>query len=76
MEITRTYDIICTLQEYSVGVGDSLTLAPCRIQPSLSLSLVVEVQTATDLDPSNQEIFKLLSCGWTRLELFDQHNQV
>ncbi|XP_062280827.1 coiled-coil domain-containing protein 17 [Scomber scombrus] len=47
-----------------------------RIQPSLSLSLVVEVQTATDLDLSNQEIFKLLSCGWTRLELFDQHNQV
>ncbi|XP_053178991.1 coiled-coil domain-containing protein 17 [Scomber japonicus] len=47
-----------------------------RIQPSLSLSLVVEVQTATDLDPSNQEIFKLLSCGWTQLELFDQHNQL
>ncbi|KAM7388170.1 hypothetical protein PAMP_024368 [Pampus punctatissimus] len=46
------------------------------IQPSPSLSLVVEVQTATDLDVYNQEVFKLQPCGWTRLELFDQHNQL
>ncbi|XP_044217684.1 coiled-coil domain-containing protein 17 [Thunnus albacares] len=47
-----------------------------RIQPSRSLSLVVEVQTARDLDVYNQDVFKLLPCGWTRLELFDQHNQL
>ncbi|XP_067454264.1 coiled-coil domain-containing protein 17 [Thunnus thynnus] len=47
-----------------------------RIQPSRSLSLVVEIQTARDLDVYNQDVFKLLPCGWTRLELFDQHNQL
>ncbi|XP_042272925.1 coiled-coil domain-containing protein 17 [Thunnus maccoyii] len=47
-----------------------------RIQPSRSLFLVVEVQTARDLDVYNQDVFKLLPCGWTRLELFDQHNQL
>ncbi|XP_071342546.1 coiled-coil domain-containing protein 17-like [Trachinotus anak] len=47
-----------------------------RIQPSPSLCLVVEVQDATDLDVYNQEVFKLASRGWTRLELFDQHNQL
>ncbi|KAM7409808.1 hypothetical protein PAMA_001349 [Pampus argenteus] len=46
------------------------------IQPSPSLSLVVEVQTAADPDVCNQEVFRLLPCGWTRLELFDQHNQL
>lgn len=48
----------------------------CRTQPSPSLSLVVEVQAARDLDVHNQEVFKLMSCGWTRMELFDQYNQV
>ncbi|KAK2835200.1 hypothetical protein Q5P01_015684 [Channa striata] len=47
-----------------------------RIQPSASLCLVVEVQAAKDLDVSNQEVLKLVSCGWTQLELFDQHNQL
>ncbi|XP_044055508.1 coiled-coil domain-containing protein 17 isoform X2 [Siniperca chuatsi] len=47
-----------------------------RIQPSPSLSLVVEVQTARDLDVHNQDVFKLLSCGWTRMDLFDQYNQL
>ncbi|XP_040896864.1 coiled-coil domain-containing protein 17 [Toxotes jaculatrix] len=47
-----------------------------RIQPSPSLCLVVEVQAARDLDVYNQEVFKLASCGWTQLELFDQYNQL
>ncbi|XP_035509478.1 coiled-coil domain-containing protein 17 [Morone saxatilis] len=46
------------------------------IQPSPSLSLVVEVQTARDLDVHSQEVFKLTSCGWTRIQLFDQYNQL
>lgn len=46
------------------------------MQPSPSLSLVVEVQAARELDANNHEIFKLMSCGWTRMELFDQYNQV
>ncbi|KAG8003276.1 Coiled-coil domain-containing protein 17 [Nibea albiflora] len=32
---------------------------------------VLEVQAARDSD-----VFKLVSCGWTRMELFDQYNQV
>ncbi|TDH08825.1 hypothetical protein EPR50_G00101930 [Perca flavescens] len=47
-----------------------------RIQPSTSLSLVVEVQAARDLDVDGQEVFKLASCGWTRMELFDRYNQL
>ncbi|XP_053286777.1 coiled-coil domain-containing protein 17 [Pleuronectes platessa] len=47
-----------------------------RIQPSASLCLVVEVQAARDLDVHNQEVFRLSPSGWTRLELFDQHNQL
>ncbi|XP_041791224.1 coiled-coil domain-containing protein 17 [Chelmon rostratus] len=47
-----------------------------RVQPSPSLCLVVEVQAATDLDVHGHEVFKLVSCGWTRMELFDQYNQL
>ncbi|XP_035813588.1 coiled-coil domain-containing protein 17 [Amphiprion ocellaris] len=47
-----------------------------RIQPSPYLSLVVELQAARDLDDNNHEVFKLASYGWTRLELFDQYNQL
>lgn len=46
------------------------------MQPSPSLSLVVEMQAARDLDVHNHEVFKLMSCGWTKMELFDQYNQV
>ncbi|KAM9358401.1 coiled-coil domain-containing protein 17 [Symphorus nematophorus] len=47
-----------------------------RIQPSPTLSLVVEVQAGRDLDVHDQEAFKLASCGWTRMELFDEYNQL
>uniref|UniRef100_A0A3B4US92 Coiled-coil domain containing 17 n=1 Tax=Seriola dumerili TaxID=41447 RepID=A0A3B4US92_SERDU len=49
---------------------------PAPIQPSPSLCLVVEVQAASHLDVYNQEVFKMASCGWIQLELFDQYNQV
>ncbi|XP_034738042.1 coiled-coil domain-containing protein 17 [Etheostoma cragini] len=45
-----------------------------RMQPSTSLSLVVEVQEARDVDVDGQ-VVKLESCGWTRVELFDHYNQ-
>ncbi|CDQ60854.1 unnamed protein product [Oncorhynchus mykiss] len=47
-----------------------------RMQPSPSLSLVVELQAAGGLDAYSQEVQRLVSRGWARLELFDQHNQV
>nr|XP_046248214.1 coiled-coil domain-containing protein 17 [Scatophagus argus]XP_046248215.1 coiled-coil domain-containing protein 17 [Scatophagus argus] len=47
-----------------------------RIQPSPSLSLVVEVQAAKDLDVHGHEVFKLVSHGWTQMDLFDQYNQL
>ncbi|XP_032382106.1 coiled-coil domain-containing protein 17 [Etheostoma spectabile] len=52
-----------------------MNLSLCRIQPSTALSLVVEVQAARDVDVEDQEVVKLASCGWTRVELFDQYNQ-
>lgn len=49
-----------------------------RMQPSPLLSLLVEVQVAEGADLTGQEGAQqeLVSCGWTRLQLFDQHNQV
>ncbi|XP_069377686.1 coiled-coil domain-containing protein 17 [Paralichthys olivaceus] len=54
----------------------SVKLPVPRIQPSASLCLVVEVQAARDLDVYQQEVFRLSPSGWTRLELFDQYNQL
>lgn len=47
-----------------------------RIQPSPSLCLMVEVQAARDLDVYDHEALRMGSWGWTRLDLFDQYNQV
>ncbi|XP_041912867.1 coiled-coil domain-containing protein 17 [Alosa sapidissima] len=62
---------------YSMPTGNYAILSAKqpvpRIQPSPSLSLLVEVQAAGGLDPYGQD---LVSRGWTRLQLFDQHNQV
>lgn len=59
-----------------VYIHEHLPSLPCRIQPSPSLCLVVEVQAARDLDVQEQEVFRMVSSGWTRLELFDPYNQV
>ncbi|XP_051563739.1 coiled-coil domain-containing protein 17 isoform X2 [Myxocyprinus asiaticus] len=47
-----------------------------RIQPSPYLSLIVEIQASGCLDAYNHEFEGLVSCGWAKLELFDQHSQV
>ncbi|XP_036425551.1 coiled-coil domain-containing protein 17 [Colossoma macropomum] len=47
-----------------------------RMQPSPALSLVLELQAAGGLDSSGQETNGFVPQGWTRLQLFDQHNQV
>ncbi|XP_026069309.1 coiled-coil domain-containing protein 17 isoform X1 [Carassius auratus] len=47
-----------------------------RVQPTSDLSLVIEIQTSEGLDLFNHETEGLVTCGWTKLDLFDQHNQV
>ncbi|KAL1272759.1 hypothetical protein QQF64_028621 [Cirrhinus molitorella] len=47
-----------------------------RIQPSPDLSLVIEIQTSKGLDLFSHETESLVACGWAKLDLFDQHNQV
>ncbi|XP_042614355.1 coiled-coil domain-containing protein 17 isoform X2 [Cyprinus carpio] len=47
-----------------------------RVQPSPDLSLVIEIQTFEGLDLFNHETEGLVTCGWAKLDLFDQHNQV
>ncbi|XP_048055947.1 coiled-coil domain-containing protein 17 isoform X2 [Megalobrama amblycephala] len=47
-----------------------------RVQPSPNVSLVLEIQTSKGLHLYNHEIKDLVTCGWAKLELFDQHNQV
>ncbi|KAI7807485.1 putative coiled-coil domain-containing protein 17 [Triplophysa rosa] len=47
-----------------------------RIQPSSNLSLVVEIQASEGLDLYGHENGGLVTRGWAKLELFDQHNQV
>ena len=46
-----------------------------RMQPSPSLSLVVELQAAGGVDIYGQ-VQRLVSLGWARMSLFDQYNQV
>ncbi|XP_075688731.1 coiled-coil domain-containing protein 17 isoform X2 [Rhinoderma darwinii] len=47
-----------------------------RVRPSSSISLVLELQAAGGFDSYGQEVRHTASCGWTKLDLFDQHNQV
>ncbi|XP_030646999.1 coiled-coil domain-containing protein 17 [Chanos chanos] len=47
-----------------------------RMQPSPSLSLVVEVQGSGASDRSAHVIQNLVPRGWAQMELFDQHNRV
>ncbi|XP_076010528.1 coiled-coil domain-containing protein 17 [Genypterus blacodes] len=46
-----------------------------RLQPLSSLCLLLEVQAARELVYGN-EALRLGSWGWTRLDLFDQYNQL
>lgn len=54
----------------------SLNVFHFRVQPSPDLSLVIEIQTSEGLDLFNHETEGLVTCGWAKLDLFDQHNQV
>ncbi|XP_056115318.1 coiled-coil domain-containing protein 17 isoform X1 [Rhinichthys klamathensis goyatoka] len=47
-----------------------------RVQPSPNLTLVLEIQTSRGLHLYNYETKDLVTCGWAKLELFDEHNQV
>uniref|UniRef100_W5MFJ1 Coiled-coil domain containing 17 n=1 Tax=Lepisosteus oculatus TaxID=7918 RepID=W5MFJ1_LEPOC len=47
-----------------------------RVHPSPSINLVVELQAAGGFNAYGQEVHRLLSRGWARLDLFDQHNRV
>ncbi|XP_039591041.1 uncharacterized protein LOC120514622 isoform X1 [Polypterus senegalus] len=46
-----------------------------RVHPSPLISLVVELQAAGGFDTYGQEIQRLVSRGWTKFNIFDQHNQ-
>ncbi|XP_075177287.1 coiled-coil domain-containing protein 17 [Anomaloglossus baeobatrachus] len=47
-----------------------------RVRPSSSISLVVEFLVAGGFNTYGQEVQHFSSSGWTKLDLFDQHNQV
>ncbi|XP_077306927.1 coiled-coil domain-containing protein 17 isoform X1 [Lithobates pipiens] len=47
-----------------------------RVRPGSSITLVMELQAAGGFNPYGQEVQHLSSCGWTKLDLFDPHNQV
>ncbi|XP_068095596.1 coiled-coil domain-containing protein 17 isoform X2 [Hyperolius riggenbachi] len=47
-----------------------------RVRPSSSIALVMELQAAGGFNTYGQEIQQLSSSGWTKLDLFDHHNQV
>ncbi|XP_066454056.1 coiled-coil domain-containing protein 17 isoform X2 [Eleutherodactylus coqui] len=47
-----------------------------RVRPSSSISLVMELQAAGGFNPYGQEIQHMASSGWTKVDVFDQHNQV
>ncbi|XP_078418033.1 coiled-coil domain-containing protein 17 [Cetorhinus maximus] len=47
-----------------------------RVRPSPGISLVIELQAAGGFDPYGQEIQRLISRGWAKIDIFDNHNQV
>ncbi|XP_072276736.1 coiled-coil domain-containing protein 17, partial [Pyxicephalus adspersus] len=58
--------------EPAVMMGAQIML----VRPSFSISLVMELQAAGGFNLYGQEVQHLSSCGWTKLDLFDHHNQV
>ncbi|XP_053326312.1 coiled-coil domain-containing protein 17 [Spea bombifrons] len=47
-----------------------------RVRPGSSIALVVELQASGGFNAYGQEVPHMSSRGWTKLDLFDQHNQV
>ncbi|XP_068599554.1 coiled-coil domain-containing protein 17-like [Brachionichthys hirsutus] len=79
-EVEALPPLRCLPLTHSRSSGNSAVLSvrhPIpRVQPSPSLSLVVEVQAGADPDVRIHQVLKLERCGWARLELFDQYNQL
>ncbi|MBN3311184.1 CCD17 protein, partial [Amia calva] len=47
-----------------------------RVRPSPTISLVLELQASGGYDPYGQEVSRLVSRGWVKLDIFDSHNRV
>ncbi|XP_053558716.1 coiled-coil domain-containing protein 17-like [Bombina bombina] len=47
-----------------------------RVRPSPNISLVIEVQASGGYDPYGQEVSRLISRGWVKLDIFDNQNRV
>ncbi|XP_038650103.1 coiled-coil domain-containing protein 17 [Scyliorhinus canicula] len=47
-----------------------------RVRPSPGISLVIELQAAGGFDPYGQVVQRLVSRGWAKIDIFDNHNQV
>ncbi|RXM92490.1 Low-density lipoprotein receptor-related protein 6 [Acipenser ruthenus] len=54
-----------------------LVLLPAkRVRPSPSIALVLELQASGGYDPYGQEVNRLISRGWVKIDIFDSHNRV
>ncbi|XP_069498487.1 uncharacterized protein [Ambystoma mexicanum] len=47
-----------------------------RVRPLTSIALVIELQASGGFNPYGQELQRMSSRGWAKLDLFDRHNQV
>ncbi|KAM4809640.1 LOW QUALITY PROTEIN: coiled-coil domain-containing protein 17-like [Rhinophrynus dorsalis] len=47
-----------------------------RVRPSPNISLIIELQAAGGYDPYGQEVSRLISRGWVKLDIFDHQNRV
>ncbi|XP_033875264.3 coiled-coil domain-containing protein 17-like [Acipenser ruthenus] len=47
-----------------------------RVRPSPSTALVLELQASGGYDPYGQEVNRLISRGWVKIDIFDSHNRV
>ncbi|KAF1385408.1 hypothetical protein PFLUV_G00107450 [Perca fluviatilis] len=82
----RALRLVAALYSEGEEVGPPTPLPPVQCLPGPSLPyahtpgnyalLSVRQPVPRDLDVDGQEVFKLASCGWTRMELFDQYNQL
>ncbi|KAL4617245.1 coiled-coil domain-containing protein 17 [Arapaima gigas] len=47
-----------------------------RVLPSPAVSLVLELQASEGYDQFGEEVKRLVSRGWVKLDIFDRHNRV
>ncbi|XP_048384134.1 coiled-coil domain-containing protein 17-like isoform X2 [Stegostoma tigrinum] len=47
-----------------------------RVRPSPGISLIIELQASGGCDPYGQDINRLISRGWIKIDIFDSQNQV